>query len=81
MKYVEGLDLGEIKGHASSSLCQSIGDEAIRGVNLVADRGILNKDIKTRNILIWEEKEASNSKVFFIGFGDCRFREADEPKE
>ncbi|KAJ5519397.1 hypothetical protein N7453_001819, partial [Penicillium expansum] len=56
---------------------QSICEEAIRIVNLVGDRGILNEDVKTRSFVVQSRPE-NQFHVFMIDFALCDFREAYE---
>ncbi|KAJ6028683.1 hypothetical protein N7540_004259 [Penicillium herquei] len=53
---------------------QSICEEAIRIINLIGDRGILNEDVKTRNFVVQSCPE-NQFRVFMIDFALCNLRE------
>ncbi|KAJ5719508.1 hypothetical protein N7493_007086 [Penicillium malachiteum] len=74
LQYIEGVPLTDIATCAPPDRWQSICEEAIRIINLVGDRGILNKDVKTRNFVVQCCAE-NQFRVFMIDFALCDFRE------
>ena len=75
LQYVEGFPLTDIATYAPRDSWQSICEDAIRIVNLIGDRGILNEDVKTRSFIV--QKSPENQflyVVFMIDFALCNFR-------
>lgn len=85
MEYIRGYDLAKMMFHAPSSTWQNTCEEAIRIVNVIGDHGILNEDIKTRNVLIREEHQEGglgpSYNVVFFDFGQCQFLGPDQSEE
>ncbi|KGO47738.1 hypothetical protein PEX1_040500 [Penicillium expansum] len=77
LQYIEGFPLTDIATCAPRDSWQSICEEAIRIVNLVGDRGILNEDVKTRSFVVQSRPE-NQFHVFMMDFALCDFREAYE---
>ena len=75
LELVTGYSLADLAEHAPQSSWQRICDEAIRTVNLISDHGILNQDVKPRNILIRTHSTISEFEVIAIDFAQCKFRE------
>lgn len=73
LQYITGFELTDLAECAPRECWQSIGEDAIRVVNLVGDRGILNQDVKRRNLIVQKQKEYA-FKVFMIDFALCQFR-------
>lgn len=80
LQYIEGFPLTDIAIYAPRGSWQSICEDAIRIVNLVGDRGILNEDVKTRSFVVQSRPEKGQFHVFMIDFALCNFRE-DYPDE
>ncbi|KAJ6149607.1 hypothetical protein N7471_000806 [Penicillium samsonianum] len=74
LQYIEGFPLTDIATCAPRDSWQSICEDAIRIVNLVGDRGILNEDVKTRSFIVQSRPE-NQFHVFMIDFALCNFRE------
>ena len=74
LQYIEGFPLTDIAIYAPRDSWQSICEDAIRIVNLVGDRGILNEDVKSRNFIVQRRPE-NKFHVFMIDFALCNFRE------
>lgn len=72
LQYITGFELADITDCAPKECWQSIGEEAIRIVNVIGDRGILNEDVKRRNFIV--QKQEDVYKVFMIDFALCLFR-------
>ncbi|KAJ5097381.1 hypothetical protein N7456_008102 [Penicillium angulare] len=79
LQYIEGFPLTDLAICAPRDSWQTICENAIRIVNLVGDRGILNEDVKTRSFVVQSCPE-NQFHVFMIDFALCDFREdyADE---
>lgn len=78
LELITGYRLDEITEWAHQSSWQRICDETIRVINLISDYGILNEDVKPRNVLIRTQGNLSQHGVVAIDFALCRFRELDE---
>ena len=78
LELITGYSLADLAKCAHQSSWQRICDEAIRTVNLISDHGILNEDVKPRNILIRTHDKDSEYQVVVIDFAQCRFRELDQ---
>jgi hypothetical protein len=57
---------------------QYIVEEAIRIINLIMSKDILNTDVQTRNTLVRWDPILHRWKVMIIDFGHCYFRDEDE---
>ena len=80
LQYIEGVPLSDLASFAPKEAWQEICEDAIRIVNLLGDRGILNEDVKPRNFIVRKES-ADNFKVFMIDFALCNFREEYQDEE
>lgn len=81
MQYIEGFSLTDITRHAPRETWQSICEKAIRIVNIIGDREILNEDVKTRSFIV-QGNPGKKFKVFMTDFGLCYFRrEYEDDKE
>ena len=78
LEFIPGYSLADLAKHAPRSSWQRICDETIRTVNLISDHGILNEDVRPRNVLIRRRDEFSECKVVVIDFAQCRFRETGQ---
>lgn len=78
LELITGYSLADIAKHAPQSSWQHICDEAVRTVNLISDHGILNEDVRPRNILIRTHNNLSECEVVAIDFAQCEFREIDQ---
>lgn len=74
LQYIEGFPLTDIAICAPRDSWQTICEDAIRIVNRVGDRGILNEDVKTRSFVVQSRPE-NQYHVFMIDFALCDFRE------
>lgn len=74
LQYIEGFPLTDIATCAPRESWQSICEDAIRIVNLVGDRGVLNEDVKTRSFVV-QSRPDNRFHVFMIDFALCDFRE------
>lgn len=74
LQYVEGFPLTDIATCAPRDSWQGICEDAIRIVNLVGDKGILNKDVKTRSFVVQKCPE-NQYQVLMIDFALCNFRD------
>ncbi|KAJ5152071.1 hypothetical protein N7492_010366 [Penicillium capsulatum] len=70
IEYLDGFDLTDLHQHAPKETWQSIGDEAMRIINVIGDRGILNTDVNRRSFNI----NPKDFKARMMDFGNCRFR-------
>jgi hypothetical protein len=81
IEHVRGCILGDLGLHAPPTAWQRVCEEAIRVVNLIGEYGLLNEDVKTRNVLVRTKDPAFDSfGVVFIDFGHCRFRQPEQPE-
>ena len=51
--YFAGFGLDEIKTRIPRNMWQSVCEDAIRIINVIGDREILNQDVKTRNFIVY----------------------------
>ena len=58
-----------------------IGDEAIKIVNLLGDRDILNQDVKARNFIVRKHPRKDEYQVLMIDFSLCEFRQPKQTDE
>lgn len=75
LELITGYRLEDLTKYAHQSSWQHICDETIRAINLVSDHGILNEDVRPRNVLIRTHDHVSESAGVIIDFAQCRFRE------
>lgn len=73
LQYITGFELADITDCAPKECWQSIGEEAMRVVNVIGGQGILNEDVKRRNFIV-QKQEEDVYKVFMIDFALCLFR-------
>ena len=78
LEFISGYSLADLAVHAPQSSWQRICDETICTVNLISDHGILNEDVKPRNVLIRRRDKFSECAVVVIDFAMCRFRETGQ---
>ncbi|KAL8909948.1 MAG: hypothetical protein Q9171_004741 [Xanthocarpia ochracea] len=78
LELITGYSLADLETSAHPSSWQRICDEAVRTTNLISDHGILNKDVRPRNVLIRTHGKDSEDEVVVIDFAQCRFREMDQ---
>ena len=78
LELITGYSLADLAKYAHQSLWQRICDEAIHTVNLISDHGILNEDVKPRNVLIRTHDKDSEYEIVIIDFAQCRFREMNQ---
>ncbi|WEW55966.1 hypothetical protein PRK78_001401 [Emydomyces testavorans] len=74
LEYIQGFPLTNLAGNASKKDFQYVCEDAIRVVHLIGDRGIINKDTKTRSFIVREDPVTKKFKVFMTDFGLCAFR-------
>src|SRR2546430_722960 len=55
--------------------------KAITIVNCISDHGILNEDVKTRNVLVRKKGQSEGYDVFMIDFAQCRFHGRDKSEK
>lgn len=81
LQYIDGFPLSDIATRAPKQSWQTIGEEAMRIVNLIGDRGIMNRDVKLRNFIIQTEQKLGEEggepsfKIFMIDFSVVEFHE------
>ena len=81
LELITGYSLADLARYAPQSSWQRICDETIRTINLISDQGILNEDVKPRNILIrprYDNLWDGEVVVVVIDFALCKFRETDQ---
>ncbi|KAL8942985.1 MAG: hypothetical protein Q9216_001341 [Gyalolechia sp. 2 TL-2023] len=79
LELIAGYSLADLAQYAHQSSWQRICDEAIHTINLISDRGILNEDVKPRNVLIrTQDPDSEREVVVVIDFAQCRFREMNQ---
>ena len=80
LELITGYSLADLTKHACQSSWQRICDETIRIINLISDHGILNEDVKPRNVLVRTHVNLPEYEIFVIDFAQCRFREVGQPE-
>ncbi|KAL9124525.1 MAG: hypothetical protein Q9217_006150 [Psora testacea] len=80
LELVKGYSLADLTKFALQSSWQRICDDAVRTINLISDYGILNEDVKPRNILIRTYDDLSEYEIVVVDFAQCRFREIGQPE-
>ena len=81
LEYVEGFSLADLPKFSPPSSWQRICDEAVSVVNLISDQGIINKDVKPRNVLVRSDGHSLDCAVVFIDFAQCEFAESGQSEE
>lgn len=74
LEYIQGFPLTALAANAPEREWQSVCEDAIRVVHLIGDRGICNKDVKTRSFIVREDPVTKTFNVVMIDFGLCLFR-------
>ena len=74
LEYVPGYALTDLADRAPKADWQSICEEAIHIVHLVGKRGVINRDVKTRNIMVHRKEGSKRYRVVMLDFGLCYFR-------
>lgn len=80
MEYIPGFPLNDVVTEAPESDCAPICDQAIEVIRKIIDHDFINFDIKTRNIIVRPGEEGSY-QVFYLDFGECRFRDPSDSDE
>jgi serine/threonine protein kinase len=79
LEYIRGFTLAELDTKAPPDSWQPIVDQAIKIVDILSDQNILNKDVRSSNILAMKDKNyESGYRVVMIDFAQCIFRREDE---
>ncbi|KAI4289476.1 MAG: hypothetical protein L6R35_001257 [Caloplaca aegaea] len=82
LELITGYSLADLAKYAHPSSWQRICDEAIHTINLISNHGVLNEDVKTRNVLVRthddNNKDSEDCEVVTIDFAQCRFREMNQ---
>ncbi|KAE8146932.1 hypothetical protein BDV25DRAFT_169521 [Aspergillus avenaceus] len=73
LQYVRGFQLRDIAAHAPRDAWQGVCEEAISIVHRVGEKGVLNKDVKTRSFIVSGDA-GEGFRVFMIDFALCRLR-------
>ncbi|KAJ5100271.1 hypothetical protein N7456_006323 [Penicillium angulare] len=82
LQHIKGFPLTDITDHAPKELWQSICDDAIRIINLMGDKGILNEDVNTRSFIVdLDPEETLGFKVTMIDLALCSFRREYEDEQ
>ncbi|KAJ5091352.1 hypothetical protein NUU61_006222 [Penicillium alfredii] len=71
IEYIEGFSLIDLGTCAPPEVWQRVGDEAIRIVHAISDRGILNEDVQWGSFIVNPNK---NYEVRMTDFANCKFR-------
>ena len=74
LEYIEGFDLFDLETKVPQPQWQAICEDAIRIVNLVGDRGIINHDVRPGNFLV-TSNSGGKYQVFQIDFGHADYRD------
>ncbi|THZ04217.1 hypothetical protein D6C95_03398 [Aureobasidium pullulans] len=74
MEHISGFPLHDIVEETPESDWASICNQAVDTIRKIAENNFINFDIKTRNILVRRAEEESSYQVFYLDFGECRFR-------
>jgi hypothetical protein len=80
LQQIEGFCLVDVAAHAPRESWQFICEDAIRIVNLLTERGILNLDVRTRSFIVRRDME-NEFKPVMIDFALCKFREEFDDDE
>jgi serine/threonine protein kinase len=80
MEYIPGFTMESLVTDAPESDWAPICDQAIEVIRKIADNDFINFDIKTRNIIV-RRGEDGLYQVFYLDFGECRFRDPSDSDE
>jgi hypothetical protein len=80
LQYVKGFPLNDLGNRTTEETWQGICDDAIRIVQFIGTRGILNQDVQARNFIVHKAAE-THFRVFMIDFAICKFREDFKDQE
>lgn len=78
LELITGYSLDDLANYAHQSSWQRICDNTIHAINLISDHGVLNEDVKPRNVLIRTHENLLEHEVVIIDFAQCRFRREDQ---
>lgn len=79
LQYIEGFALSNLDSQAPRSHWQPIIDQAVRVTQVLADKEILNADVRPENFIVEPIHEGSCPyRVFMIDFGESRLRRKGE---
>lgn len=74
-QYIEGFALTDIENHLPREYWQEVCDTAISIIHQIGDRGISNRDVKTRSFILRPVPCCAIPQVFMTDFGTCVFRD------
>jgi serine/threonine protein kinase len=80
VEYILGFTLETLVTEAPESDWAPICDQAIEVIRKVAENDFINFDIKPRNIIVRRSDEGLY-QVFYLDFGECRFRDPSDSDE
>ena len=80
MECIPGFTLNNLEVEAPESDWAPICDQAIEVIRKIANNNFINFDIKTRNIIV-RRKDDGSYQVFYLDFGECRFRDPSDSHE
>lgn len=79
LQYIEGFALSSLDSQAPRSHWQPIVDQAVRVTQVLADKEVLNADVRPENFIVERTHEGSCPyRVFMIDFGESRLRRKGE---
>ncbi|TIA64506.1 hypothetical protein D6C77_01400 [Aureobasidium pullulans] len=81
MEYISGFPLHDIVKETPESDWASICNQAVDIMRKIAEYNFINFDIKTRNILVRRGERESSYQMFYLDFGECRFRDHSDSDE
>ncbi|KAB5547135.1 hypothetical protein GE09DRAFT_1288817 [Coniochaeta sp. 2T2.1] len=77
LQYIDCFSLSKMQDHAPKSEWQGIVDQAVAIVQAIGDHGILNRDVRPDNFIVWRDRSGCY-RVFMIYFGLARLRGRNE---
>ncbi|KJX95320.1 hypothetical protein TI39_contig4119g00010 [Zymoseptoria brevis] len=80
MEYIDEFPLDEIVNRTPELDWAPICDQAIEVIRSISDSDFINFDIKPRNILVRRQEEKAY-EVFYLDFGECRFRDPSDSSD
>jgi tRNA A-37 threonylcarbamoyl transferase component Bud32 len=80
MEYIAGFTMENLVTEAPEPDWAPICDQAIEVIREIANNDFINFDIKTRNIIVRRDDEGLY-RVFYLDFGECRFRDPSDSDE